>query len=155
MKFLFSCFSSISHEWAQLYNINILPTRRSRLNSRFKKRTRCYSFTALNRASDVLAADWLSQTHVKNYRNFSRVVIRFFSVVEIPIKHSSLYNKVSFLTLAESCSLFLRPSSGQRKAMWNSRFTQFWGRSYSSRSSSKFNLLLSLFVLLASLTGFS
>ena len=24
---------------------------------------------AINRASDVSAADWLSQTHVKNYRN--------------------------------------------------------------------------------------
>ena len=48
---------------------------------------------ALNRVSDAPAADWLSQTHVKNYRNFSRVVIRFFLVVKIPIKHSSLYNK--------------------------------------------------------------
>ena len=38
---------------------------------------------ALNRASDATAADWLSQTHVTNYRDFSRVVIRFFSVVEI------------------------------------------------------------------------
>ena len=48
---------------------------------------------ALNRVSDVPAANWLSQTHVKNYRNFLPVVIRFFSVVEIPIKHPSLYNK--------------------------------------------------------------
>ena len=40
---------------------------------------------ALNRASDMPAADWLSQTQVKNYRNFLRVVIQFFSVqVEIP-----------------------------------------------------------------------
>ena len=39
---------------------------------------------ALNRASDAPAADLLSQTHVTNYRDFSRVVIRFFSVVEIP-----------------------------------------------------------------------
>ena len=31
--------------------------------------------------------------HVKNYRNISRVVIRFLSVVESPMKHSSLYNK--------------------------------------------------------------
>ena len=31
-------------------------------------------------------ADWLSQ----NYRNFSRVVIRFFPEVEIPIKRSSI-----------------------------------------------------------------
>ena len=34
---------------------------------------------ALNRASDAPAADWLSQTHVTNYRDFSRVVIRFSS----------------------------------------------------------------------------
>ena len=46
---------------------------------------------AIYRANDVLAADWLFQTQVKNYPYFSRVVIRFFSVVEIPIKHSSLY----------------------------------------------------------------
>ena len=44
---------------------------------------------ALNRANDVPEADWLSQTHVKIYRNFSRVVIRFFLEVEIPIKHSN------------------------------------------------------------------
>ena len=31
--------------------------------------------------------------HVKNYLNFLHVVKRFSSVVEIPIKHSSLYNK--------------------------------------------------------------
>ena len=104
-------FSSTSHKWDIelntrreipylqatmyyfVYYINILLTRRNRLNSRFKKRTRCYSFMALNRASDVPAADWLSQTQVKNYSNFSCVVILLSSVVEIPIKHSSLYNK--------------------------------------------------------------
>ena len=48
---------------------------------------------ARNTASDMSAADWLSQTQVKHYRNFSHEVIRLFSVVEIPIKHSSLYNK--------------------------------------------------------------
>ena len=48
---------------------------------------------APNKASDVSAADWLSQTHVKNYGYFSRVVIGFFSMVEIPIKHFSLYDK--------------------------------------------------------------
>jgi len=78
------------------YHINILLTRKSRLNSRFKKRACCYTFTAQNRASGVPAADWLSQTHVKNYRNFSRVMIRFFSMGEIPIKHSSLY-KIKWL----------------------------------------------------------
>ena len=36
-------------------------TRRSQLNSPFKKRTRCHSFVALNRASDVPAADWQQQ----------------------------------------------------------------------------------------------
>ena len=45
---------------------------------------------ALNRASEVSAANWLSQTHEENYRNFSHVAIRFFSEVEIPMKHSRL-----------------------------------------------------------------
>jgi len=71
-----------------VYYVNILPTKRRRLNSHFKKRTRCHSFIALNRASNVPAA----QTHMKNY-HFSRVVIQLFSLVEIPIRHSSLYNK--------------------------------------------------------------
>ena len=51
-----------------VYSINILLTRRSRLNSRFKERTRCHLFTVLYRASDVSAADWLSHTLVKKYR---------------------------------------------------------------------------------------
>ena len=42
----------------------------------------------------MLVADWLSQVHLKNYGNFSHVVIGFFSVAEIPIKYSSLYNKM-------------------------------------------------------------
>ena len=70
-------FNSISHEWAQrmseikcwtwedkfniseatmcyfVYYMSTLLTRRSRLNSLFKERTRCHSFMALNRASDV------------------------------------------------------------------------------------------------------
>ena len=37
------------------------------------------------------AVNWLSQTDVENY--FSRVVIRFFLAVEIPLKHSILCNK--------------------------------------------------------------
>ena len=40
----------------------------------------------LNRASEVSAADWLSQTHVENYRNFLGEAIQFLSEVEIPIK---------------------------------------------------------------------
>ena len=77
-----------------VYYMNTLLTRRSRLNSLVKVRTRRHSFMALNRATDVSAADWLFQTHVKIYRNFSRAVIRFSSVVEIPIKHPSLYKKI-------------------------------------------------------------
>ena len=44
----------------------------------------------LNKASDVLAANWLSQAHEKKYGIFSCEEIQFLSVVEIPIKHSSL-----------------------------------------------------------------
>ena len=43
---------------------NILLTRGRRLNSLLKKRMRYNSFMVLNRASDVSAADWLSQIHV-------------------------------------------------------------------------------------------
>ena len=63
------------------YYINILITRRSRLNSYF--RLLCHSFMALNWASDMSAADWLSQTNMKNYCNFSLAVIWLFSVLEI------------------------------------------------------------------------
>ena len=48
------------------------------------------------------AADWLSQTHEKNYRNFSRVVLRSFTgplPVKIPINHASLCNKYIILML--------------------------------------------------------
>ena len=38
---------------------------RSQLNSCFKKGTHCQSFMVLG-ASDMSAADWLSQTHMKN-----------------------------------------------------------------------------------------
>ena len=33
--------------------------------------------------------------HMYSYCNLSRVEIRYFSEVEIPIKHSSLYNKIN------------------------------------------------------------
>ena len=56
-----------------------------------------YLFLEVNRTSDVSAAYWLSQPHAKNCGNFSLELIRFFSVVEISIKHSSLYNKSSLL----------------------------------------------------------
>ena len=59
---------------------------------------------ALNRASDVPEADWLSQTLVKN-RNFSLVVTRFFLVVEIPINPYSLYNKVVLSSSSSSLAL--------------------------------------------------
>ena len=41
-----------------VYYINILLARKSRLNSHFKKRRHCHSFIALNRTSNVPAADW-------------------------------------------------------------------------------------------------
>ena len=47
----------------------------------------------LNIVSGIPAADWLSQTHAKNYCHFSCVMMQLFSVVEIPVKHSSLHNK--------------------------------------------------------------
>ena len=34
----------------------------------FYEKTLCHSFVPLNRGSDMSAADWLPQTHVKNYR---------------------------------------------------------------------------------------
>lgn len=71
------------------YYINVFLTRRTRHNSRLRKKTLPF----IHSAGDVSAVDWISQTRVKNYRNFSRLVIRFFWVVEIPTKHSSLYNK--------------------------------------------------------------
>ena len=55
---------------------------------------------ALNKASEASAADW--QTHVKNYLNFSRMVVWFFSVVEILLKHFSLCTKSVLLTAATS-----------------------------------------------------
>ena len=39
----------------------------------------------------VVVVDWLSQTQMEIYWNFSRVVIWFFSVVRIPIKYSTLH----------------------------------------------------------------
>ena len=41
-----------------------LLTTESQLNSRLKKKACCHSLVVLNRASDVPAADWLSQTHI-------------------------------------------------------------------------------------------
>ena len=88
--------SSKSH--VTLLTLILLLTKRCSLNPRFKKRTRCHSFMAINRASDVSAADWLSQTHVENYRNFSSGVTWFFSVEEeVSTQQSSLYNKTTFI----------------------------------------------------------
>ena len=44
------------------------------------------------KASDVSAADWRYQTHVKKYRNFSRVLSWLFSGLEILVQHRSLYD---------------------------------------------------------------
>ena len=76
-----------------VYYVNTLLIRRSRLNSRLKKPTHCHSFMTLNGASDASTADWLFQTHVKNYGDFVCEVIRLFSEAEILIKHSSSFNK--------------------------------------------------------------
>ena len=96
MEFLSEC-STLTSECRERvrYGVEHLSNKKPTY-SRFKKRALCHSFMALNRASDVSAADWRSQTHVKNYRTFSRVETRFFSVEEIPIKHSSLYNKYQY-----------------------------------------------------------
>ena len=59
-----------------LYNILFTSTGRQP-NSCFKKRVDCHSLMVLNRAIYVSAADWLSQTQMKNYHNFSGVVIWF------------------------------------------------------------------------------
>ena len=41
-----------------VYYMNTLLTRRSGLNSRFKKRTHCHSFVALNRVSESDFSEW-------------------------------------------------------------------------------------------------
>ena len=62
---------------------------------------------ALNRASDVPEADWLSQTLVKN-RNFSLVETRFSLVLEIRIKHYSCSLYIKVVLSSSSSSLALR-----------------------------------------------
>jgi len=84
------------------YRVEHLTNTKKRLNLRFKSRARCHSFTAINRASDVPAADWLSQTYEKNYRSFSGVVIRFVQIGEIPVKHSISYNKNEITSLRQN-----------------------------------------------------
>ena len=61
-----------------VYYIKILLRRKSQLSKR-------EHVTIHSWRSEISVADWLSQTRVKNYDNFSCVVILFFSVVEIPI----------------------------------------------------------------------
>ena len=51
---------------------------------------------ALIRASHMSAADWLPQTREENYCNFSCVAMWFSSLVEVPLKHSSLCNEVVY-----------------------------------------------------------
>ena len=48
-----------------MYYINTLLTRRSRLDSRFKKKSQCHSFILPNRVSEISAANWRSQTREK------------------------------------------------------------------------------------------
>ena len=75
-----------------VYYINLLLTRKRPLNSRFKngisallEQVRCQQLIG-----------YLKHTRNWNYCNFSRILIRFFSVVEIPIKHSSYIIKGLF-----------------------------------------------------------
>ena len=93
MLFLF-VFNSISHSWdIELNTQREIPHLQATMYKHLtykKKSTRCHSFMALRTASDMSEADWLPQAHVRNDRKFSRVVVRFSSVVQIPIKHSSL-----------------------------------------------------------------
>ena len=58
----------------------------------------CHSLMELNKARDVSSADWRSQTR-KKLSLFFTCEIRSFSVMEIPIKHSSLLNKVDFAVI--------------------------------------------------------
>ena len=84
----------ISHERA---HINTLQTRKSRLNSRLK-RTRQQLIGFLKHTRKIIVM-------------FSRVVIRVFSVVEIPILHSSLYNKIVYYFDFNSSTVKLRFST--------------------------------------------
>ena len=86
-----------------VHYINNLLTRIRRLHSLFKKRMHYHSLMALNRASDISPADL---KNVKSDHHFSRVVRQFFSLVEIPIKHPRLYNKISFSTFEFSLFSF-------------------------------------------------
>ena len=88
---LFNSISSESTSYYFVHCIETLLTRGSRLSSPFKRKSRCHSFTvACQQLIDYFK-------HVKNYRDFCGVVIRFFSLVEILLKYSSLYNKsISF-----------------------------------------------------------
>ena len=65
-----------------VYYINTSLTRRSQLDS---------SFMLLNTASDVSAADCI--IYLKHVKRFSCVGIWLLSLVEIPVKYSSLYYK--------------------------------------------------------------
>ena len=66
---------------------------------------------ALNKVSDILSpADWLSQTHEK----LSPVEIPFLSVVEIPVKHSSLYNINRLLHRKCAIRIFIHESQDFR-----------------------------------------
>ena len=65
----------------------------------------------LNRVSDVSAELIDDVKQVKSYLNFSHVEMWFFSVVKIPIKHSSLHNR---RIPQAPIGLFLQPMRRQR-----------------------------------------
>ena len=67
MEFLFECSTLTSERRERVrYGVEHLSNKKPTY-SRFKKRALCHSFMALNRASDVSAADWRSQTHMKRF----------------------------------------------------------------------------------------
>lgn len=68
-----------------VYYINLLLTRKHRLDSRFKNGI----MALLEQVRCQQLIGYLKHTRNWNYCNFSHILIRFFSVVEIPIKHSS------------------------------------------------------------------
>ena len=87
MEFIFSCSPRYLTTERSSLLCNYLSIKTESTLITFKKGTRCHSLMALNRVSDANRSP---------YCYFSRVGIRFFSVLEIPVKHASLYDKYRF-----------------------------------------------------------
>ena len=84
----------IPHLQASMYYFNTLLTISSRLYARLKReRVFIHSWRLIEQVTCQQRMGDLKHMHVKNHRYFSHVEIGFFSVVEIPIKDSSLCDK--------------------------------------------------------------